>query len=214
MSSTIAVLARVCGNVSRISPMTSLSWSADVAACGSTRRSAASFCAAWVASTLRFAAQRSIASPESTWLSRIGPTLSTMSLMSAMLVWKSPAIAWVESTRRCSAGPSPPTATAVSSSSSPTFSLGSAASIRLASSRIGPIGAGTVVSVMTALSASTLSVVPADTRSRYCSPTADTECTCAEASAGILYLLSRRMVATAPSSVGSTEVTLPTVMPW
>ena len=45
------------------------------------------------------------------------PELSMMSLTWSMLVLKSPTIACVESTSRCSAGPSPPTASAVSSSS-------------------------------------------------------------------------------------------------
>ena len=71
-----------------------------------------------------------------------------MSLISEMLVLKSPAIAWVESTSRCSAGPSPPTAWAVSSSSAAILSLGSTASPRLAASSVGPISTGTVVLVM------------------------------------------------------------------
>lgn len=55
--------------------------------------------------------------------------------------------------------------------------------------------------------------LPAETRSRYCSPTADTECTLATASTGILYWLSILIVASAPWVVGSTAVTLPIVMP-
>jgi hypothetical protein len=41
----------------------------------------------------------------------------------------------------------------------------------------------------------------------------DTECTFAEASAGILKLLSMLMVALAPRSVGTTSVTLPIWVP-
>jgi hypothetical protein len=55
--------------------------------------------------------------------------------------------------------------------------------------------------------------LPSDTRSRYCSPIADTECTLATASTGILNWLSMLIVALAPVSVGSTAVTLPIVVP-
>ena len=51
---------------------------------------------------------------------------------------------------------------------------------------------------------------PGDTRSRYCSPTADTECTLAMESTGTLYLSLMLIVARTPVSVGSTSVTLPT----
>jgi hypothetical protein len=55
--------------------------------------------------------------------------------------------------------------------------------------------------------------LPSDTRSTYCSPTADTECTFADASTGILYRSAILMVACTPVSVGSTAVTLPMVSP-
>ena len=42
---------------------------------------------------------------------------------------------------------------------------------------------------------------------------ADTECTFADASTGILYRLSMLIVARAPFSVGSTSVTLPIWVP-
>ncbi len=109
-----------------------------------------------------------------------------MSLTSVIWVLKSPTMAWVESTKRCRAGPSPPTDCAVSSSSWPIFSLGSTAKPRFAVSRAGPISAGTVPLVMVCPSARYLPGFPLDTRSRYCSPTAETECTLAVASVGIL----------------------------
>jgi hypothetical protein len=56
---------------------------------------------------LRLCAQRSIASLELAWLSKIGAEFSMMSSTWLMLVLKSPAIAWVESTSRCNAGPQP-----------------------------------------------------------------------------------------------------------
>ena len=65
-----------------------------------------------------------------------------MSLMSLMLVLTSPTIAWVASTSRCSAGPSPPTACDVSSSSQAILSFGSTARPLLAASSAGPISAG------------------------------------------------------------------------
>ncbi|PQM46461.1 hypothetical protein C1Y40_03370 [Mycobacterium talmoniae] len=169
----------------------------------------------------RFAAQRWIASPDSAWLSKIGPELAMMSSISVMLVLKSPTIAWVESTNRCSDGPNPPTAWAVSSSSPPILSAGSAANPRLAVSKAGPIGDGTVLRGrpsanfwgMVCPGRKCCGGLPLDTRSRYCSPTADTECTFADASIGILYLLAMLIVARAPASVGSTLVTLPMVVP-
>ena len=69
-----------------------------------------SFSAVCANSTSRLCDQRRIASPELTWLSRIGAEFSMMLLISEMLVLKLPAIAWVASTSRCNAGPSPPTA--------------------------------------------------------------------------------------------------------
>ena len=109
-----------------------------------------------------------------------------MSLTLVMFVWKSPTIAWVESTSRCSAGPNPPTDSAVSSSSLPILSLGNAASPRLAVSSAGPISAGTVPLVMVCPSRRYFPGFPLETRSRYCSPTADTEWTLATVSTGIL----------------------------
>ena len=83
-----------------------------------------------------------MASPEFTWLSRIGAELLMMSLMSVMFVLKSPTIACEPSTNRCSDGPKPPTARAVSFSSTGILSAGSAASPLLAASRAGTDLAG------------------------------------------------------------------------
>ena len=94
-----------------------------------------------------------------------------------MLVLKSPTMAWVESTSRCNAGPRPPTDSAVSSSNCPILSFGSTVKPRLAVSRAGPISLGTVPLVMVCPGEKNPCALPCETRSRYCSPTADTECT-------------------------------------
>ncbi|CNI08848.1 Uncharacterised protein [Mycobacterium tuberculosis] len=99
---------------------------------------------------------------------------------------KSPTIAWVPSTSRCNAGPNPPTDIAVSSSRTGILSAGSAARPLLAVSSAGPISLGTVPFAMVWPSEKYLPGLPVDTRSRYCSPTADTEWTLAVASIGIL----------------------------
>ena len=162
---------------------------------------------------LRLCAHRSIALLEVAWLSKIGAEFWMMSSTWLMLVLKSPTIAWVESTSRCSAGPSPPTDSAVSSSSWPILSFGSTVKPRLAVSSAGPISLGTVPLVIVWPGEKNPCALPSDTRSRYCSPTADTECTLADASSGILNWLSMLIVASAPFSVGSTAVTLPIVIP-
>ena len=161
----------------------------------------------------RLCAQRSIASPESTWLSRIGAELAMMSLTSEMLVLKSPARACVESTSRCSAGPSPPTACA-SRRVARRSCLSAAPPTR---GRRDPTPArsrlGTVLLVMVCPSRRSIGRIAVDTRSRYCSPTADTECTLADASTGILYGPPCSSWPTTPLFVGSTSVTLPMVVP-
>jgi hypothetical protein len=103
-----------------------------------------------------------------------------------IFAWKSPTIDCVESTSRCSAGPKPPTACAVSSSSEAILALGSADKPRLAASSAGPISLGTVPLVMVCPGERNFPGLPVDTRSKYCSPIADTECTLADASTGIL----------------------------
>ena len=130
-----------------------------------------------------------------------------------MLSLKSWASACVESASRCRDGPKPPTACDVSSNSDEIFSLGSTSSPWLAAASTGPISAGTVPLVMVCPLAKYVPGLPADTRSRYCSPTADTECTLAVASIGTLYRSSILIVARAPRSVGSTSVTVPIVVP-
>ena len=72
---------------------------------------------------------------------------------------------------------------------------------------------GTVLSVMVWPSLRYWPGLPVDTRSRYCSPMAETECTFADASTGILNWLSMLISARAPCSVGVTDLTLPIVVP-
>ncbi|SKU45906.1 Uncharacterised protein [Mycobacteroides abscessus subsp. abscessus] len=93
------------------------------------------------------------------------------------------------------------------------MSLGRTSNVWLTVSRVGPIGLGTVLLVMVWPGEKYLAGFCADTRSMYCSPTADTECTFAEESIGILYWSLIRNVARTPCSVGSTRVTFPTVIP-
>ncbi|CKS74056.1 Uncharacterised protein [Mycobacterium tuberculosis] len=87
--------------------------------------------------------------------------------------------------RRFSEDPSPPTASDASCSTDATRSLGSTANPRLAASSAGPIWLGTVVVVIVCPCRRYGPLVRVDTRSTNCSPTADTECTLAEASVGI-----------------------------
>ena len=147
----------------------------------------------------RFAAQRSIASPELTWLSRIGAEFVDdvvdvadvrPEVTDDRLRVSRPAAAATGPTRR-------PPAT-VSSSSAAIFSFGSTASPWLAASSAGPISLGTVPLVMVCPSAKYWPGCRSDTRSRYCSPIADTECTLADASTGILYWSLMLIVARAP----------------
>ena len=68
--------------------------------------------------------------------------------MSVVFASNSPASDCAESTKRCNAGPKPPTAADVSSSSEAILSLGSAARPRSTASSIVPMSSGTVVRVM------------------------------------------------------------------
>src|ERR1700727_3926591 len=133
-----------------------------------------------------------------------------MSSTSDMFASKSPTMDCVESTSRCSDGPHPATGNAVSSGSDAIFFLGRTDSPRLAASRAGPISLGTVPLVIVCPGEKNFPGPPVDTRSRYCSPIADTECTLAEASTGVLYRLSMLSVALTPCAGGSTLVTRPT----
>src|ERR1700727_3022809 len=110
-----------------------------------------------------------------------------MSSTSDMFASKSPTMDCVESTSRCSDGPNPPTANAVSSSSDAIFFLGRTDRPRLAASRAGPISLGTVPLVIVCPGEKNLPGAPVDTRSRYCSPIADTECTLPDESTGSFY---------------------------
>ena len=149
MSVTIARFASVCGK--RVAHPAEHLRSAD----RPSGRPAATRCAtpdpaprSGDVMAFRLAAHREMASPESTWLFRIGVELLMMSLTGPRLSLKSLAIAVVESTRRCNAGPRPPTAWDVSVSSASIFSFGSTARLLLAASSAGPTSLGTELLVM------------------------------------------------------------------
>ena len=117
-----------------------------------------------------------------------------MSLTGAEVVLEVPGDRGCESTSRCSAGPRPPTACDVSVEQRVDLLLG-----QHRQTLVGRVQRGTDLAGHRALGDRLTrlrywSVVPSDTRSRYCSPMADTECTLADASTGILNWLSMLIV--------------------
>src|ERR1700709_1479372 len=121
---------------------------------------------------------------------RIGVELLMTSLTGPRLSLKSLAMAGLEARRAGGWGPRPPTAWDVSVSSASIFSFGSTARLLLAASSAGPTSLGTELLVMVEPGARNWLESLAGTRSRYCSPMADTECTLAVVSTGILNWLS------------------------